>query len=342
MVRTEQPVWSLKQNDVSTRTTQFCAVLFCARKEVKLVNDLAYRTALQEKIQKKFYGHDTLKSKHTPQYAMSAERQYSQTFANLYRRFDKVVLRWLPKILKVIEKEQNQNLRTDDAVGLMQLIDLYLTKMMNDLKTEEEQEEDGSNLEEQLKTAAYLVRSAVNRGWSKAVERTLGVKILSGYYDETFYKELLEQWFRENMQMISSIPQELVQQIRDTLWEDITNRTTTEQMAQHIRHTCKVSQSKAKFIARDQVGKLQSRLTMQQQKDAGVREYIWSSKNDSKVRNQHRKLNGNKFSWDSPPISDPKTGRRCHPGEDYGCRCVALPVFNKNVIFPWENLSSEK
>lgn len=306
------------------------------------MNDLAYRTALQEKIRRKFYGHDTLKSKHTPQYAMSAERQYSQTFANLYRRFDKIVLRWLPKILKAIEKEQNQNLRTDDAVGLMQLIDLYLTKMMNDLKTEEEQEEDGSNLEEQIKAAAYLIRGVVNRGWSKAVERTLGVQVIPEYYDESFYRELLERWFRENMGMISSIPQELVQQIRDTLWEDITQNTATDQMVKHIQHTCKVSQSKAKFIARDQVGKLQSRLTMQQQKDAGVREYIWSSKNDSKVRNQHRKLNGKKFSWDSPPISDPKTGRRCHPGEDYGCRCVALPVFNKNVIFPWENLSSEK
>ena len=267
---------------------------------------------------------------------MSAERQYSQTFANLYRRFDKVVLRWLPKILKVIEKEQNQNLRTDDAVGLMQLIDLYLTKMMNDLKTEEEQEEDGSNLEEQIKAAAYLIRGVVNRGWSKAVERTLGVKILSGYYDETFYKELLEQWFRENMQMISSIPQELVQQIRDTLWEDITQNTATDQMVKHIQHTCQVSENRAKFIARDQVGKLQAQLTRQQQTDAGVREYIWSSKRDSKVRHQHRKLNGNKFSWDSPPLSDPRTGRHCHPGEDYGCRCTAIPVFPRNVVVPYE------
>ena len=283
MVRTEQPVWSLKQNRFLSRTMQKAPSFFHARKEVKLVNDLAYRTALQEKIQKKFYGHDTLKSKYVPPYAISAERQYSQAVANLYRLYNKVVLRWMPKIIKAIKQDRNKRMRTDDAVGLMQLIDLYLTKMMNDLKTEEEQEEDGSNLEEQIKAAAYLIRGVVNRGWSKAVERTLGVKILSGYYDETFYKELLEQWFRENMQMISSIPQELVRQIRDILWEDITNRATTEQMAQHIRHTCKVSESKAKFIARDQVGKLQSRLTMQQQKDAGVREYIWSSKNDSKV-----------------------------------------------------------
>lgn len=342
MVRTEQPVWSLKQNRFLSRTMQKAPSFFHARKEVKLVNDLAYRTALQEKIQKKFYGHDTLKSKYVPPYAISAERQYSQAVANLYRRYNKVVLRWMPKIIKEIKQDRDKRMRTDDAVGLMQLIDLYLTKMMNDLKTEEEQEEDGSNLEEQIKAAAYLIRGVVNQGWSKAVERTLGVQVIPKYYDESFYRELLERWFRENMGMISSIPQDLVQQIRDTLWEDITQNAATDQMVKHIQHTCQVSKNRAKFIARDQVGKLQAQLTRQQQTDAGVREYIWSSKNDSKVRNQHRKLNGKKFSWDSPPISDPKTGRRCHPGEDYGCRCVALPVFNKNVIFPWENLSSEK
>ena len=110
---------------------------FHARKEVKLVNDLAYRTALQEKIQKKFYGHDTLKSKYVPPYAISAERQYSQAVANLYRRYNKVVLRWMPKIIKAIKQDRDKRMRTDDVVGLMQLIDLYLTKMMNDLKTEE-------------------------------------------------------------------------------------------------------------------------------------------------------------------------------------------------------------
>lgn len=312
----------------------FVPSFFHAKKEVNPVNDLAYRMALQKQIKRKFYGHDKLKSKHVPQYAISAERQYSQTFVNLYRRFDKILLRWLPKILKVIEKEQNQNLRTDGLFGAYQLIDYYLTQMMNDLKKETDEEERKEN-EERLKAIAFLVRSVVNQGWSKAVERTLGIKILSGYYDEIFYKELLEQWFQENLSMISSIPQELVQQIRDVLWEEISNGASVEKIAKHIQHSCKVSESRAKFIARDQVGKLQSRLTWQQQKDAGVREYIWSSVHDSKVRQQHRKLNGKKYSWDDPPVSDPKTGRRCHPGEDYGCRCVALPVFNLDISLPW-------
>ena len=123
----------IKTEQIFIKDDAKSTVLFHARKEVKLVNDLAYRTALQEKIQKKFYGHDTLKSKYVPPYAISAERQYSQAVANLYRRYNKVVLRWMPKIIKAIKQDRNKRMRTDDAVGLMQLIDLYLTKMMNDL-----------------------------------------------------------------------------------------------------------------------------------------------------------------------------------------------------------------
>lgn len=301
------------------------------------MNNLTYRMALQEEIRHKFYGHDTLKSKHIPQYAMSAERQYSQTFVNLYNRFDKIVLRWMPKILKAIQKEQDKTLRTDDLIGIFQIIDYYLTKMLEDLKKEEEQ----GKTAQRVKAAAILVRNVVNRGWSKSVERTLGVKLLSGYYDETFYKELLEQWLNENLGMISSIPQELVRQLREVFREDISKQLSVDIIAKHVRHTCKTSKSHSKFIARDQIGKLQSKITQYQQQDAGVKEYIWCSAHDGKVRKRHRQLDKKKFRWDSPPVSDPKTGRRCHPGEDYGCRCVALPVFNMNVEFPWERQERE-
>lgn len=67
------------------------------------MNDLAYRLALQEAIKRKFYGHDKLKSKHVPQYAISAERQYSQTFVNLHREVEKEVQKYVPKIVRLIE-----------------------------------------------------------------------------------------------------------------------------------------------------------------------------------------------------------------------------------------------
>lgn len=69
-----------------------------------------------------------------------------------------------------------------------------------------------------------------------------------------------------------------------------------------------------------------------QQQDAGVQEYIWSDSGDSRVRSGHHRLNGKKFRWDDPPVVDERTGRRCHPGEDFQCRCVAIPVFDIDTL----------
>ena len=63
-----------------------------------------------------------------------------------------------------------------------------------------------------------------------------------------------------------------------------------------------------------------------------MEEYAWSESGDGRVRDSHKHLNKKRFRWSDPPIVDAKTGRRCHPGQDYQCRCVALPVFDIDTI----------
>ncbi|MGC6511155.1 MAG: phage minor head protein [Parvibaculales bacterium] len=46
--------------------------------------------------------------------------------------------------------------------------------------------------------------------------------------------------------------------------------------------------------------------------------YIWRTRRDSRVRPSHAENDGKVFAWNNPP----PTG---HPGEDYGCRCIAEP-----------------
>jgi SPP1 gp7 family putative phage head morphogenesis protein len=60
----------------------------------------------------------------------------------------------------------------------------------------------------------------------------------------------------------------------------------------------------------------------------GVKKYIWSTANDIRVRDRHRSLNNKVFSYDDPPVVDKKSGRRANPGEDYNCRCVAIPYLS--------------
>jgi SPP1 gp7 family putative phage head morphogenesis protein len=95
---------------------------------------------------------------------------------------------------------------------------------------------------------------------------------------------------------------------------------------------------KAQFIARDRLAKLNGDITQAQQEDAGVTEYVWSTSGDGRVRNSHAKLNGTRQKWSEPPIVDELTGRRAHPGKDYRCRCVSLPVFDiEGLDLPWVN-----
>ncbi len=53
--------------------------------------------------------------------------------------------------------------------------------------------------------------------------------------------------------------------------------------------------------------------------DRPTTHYIWRTKGDGKVRSRHAKFDGKIFAWDNPPEGG------YHPGEDYGCRCIAEP-----------------
>lgn len=98
-------------------------------------------------------------------------------------------------------------------------------------------------------------------------------------------------------------------------------------------------ESEANLLARDQIGTLSADLTRTRQESAGVKEYIWRSSGDERVRACHRELDGKTFRYDDPPAmwymtkrGKIYTGRHCNPGEDYQCRCVAKPVFDFNRL----------
>lgn len=55
------------------------------------------------------------------------------------------------------------------------------------------------------------------------------------------------------------------------------------------------------------------------QRGLGVRQYIWRSRDDGKVRSAHAAHDDQVFSWDNPPEGG-------HPGQAFNCRCVAEPL----------------
>lgn len=84
--------------------------------------------------------------------------------------------------------------------------------------------------------------------------------------------------------------------------------------------------SQVEALAEGQAAAVISKFRQQRYESIGAQTYVWETKQDERVRKGHSDLHGRTFDWTNPPIVDPATGRRCHPGEDYRCRCAPLPV----------------
>ncbi len=88
------------------------------------------------------------------------------------------------------------------------------------------------------------------------------------------------------------------------------------------------SKAKAKFLARQETSLLMSKFQETKMREVGVTKYRWSTSHDERVRPDHAALDGKIFSFDMPPVTNKKTGAHNNPGEDFNCRCIAVPWFD--------------
>jgi SPP1 gp7 family putative phage head morphogenesis protein len=96
-----------------------------------------------------------------------------------------------------------------------------------------------------------------------------------------------------------------------------------------------VSDKRAKLIARDQSNKLYGDLTELRAKFNGWEFYEWDDSDDSRVRDDHKRLDGKIYKFSEPPVTvttGKRAGERNNAGQDIQCRCLALIVFDRTVI----------
>ncbi len=134
---------------------------------------------------------------------------------------------------------------------------------------------------------------------------------------------IVEAALKENISYIKSIPQQYHDKVDTVILQGVRRGKSNKEIAQSLQEVYDVSLKKAKFIARDQAGSLSLDLTKAQHETVGLKTYIWSTAGDGKVRSTHDSFNGKVFTWQ-------EGAGGLHPGEDYGCRCVA--ELNENEL----------
>lgn len=294
------------------------------------MDDYRLQRMTAERTSKRFGSHEVLYSRYVPQIPASAEREYVRT-TNAYMKILKEELeKELPKLKEAYkanrDEEVAQNRRNDSATDLM----LAVTQIFNTVKNNVIARTTGFGLRRKLENLAHLNRKLTVKEWKRAIKATLGIDIREDYYLGDFYVEQLEKWISENVDLIKTIPEDTLEKMKDIVYDGFTNGKTTTRMVKEMQRAYGISRRRAELIARDQTAKLNGQIQRAQQQDAGITEYIWCTTGDERVRRSHRELNGKKFSWDDPPENS--DGRKCHPGEDYQCRCIGRPVFNRNRI----------
>lgn len=140
-------------------------------------------------------------------------------------------------------------------------------------------------------------------------------------------KMIAEKWSDNLNLYIKNWTLESIQRLRDRVLVNTFKGNRAQNLVGILEHDFGMSENKAKFLARQETALLMSQFREERFKSAGVQKYRWSTSGDSRVRERHRELNGQVFTWDNPPIID-ELGHRGHPGQDYNCRCIAIPLID--------------
>lgn len=132
----------------------------------------------------------------------------------------------------------------------------------------------------------------------------------------------VDAWNRDNVRLIVSVPEQTYRQVEGVVRDGFRRGLRQEQIAKLIEERGVVAQSRARLIARDQVGKLNGQLTRARHEALGAKSYKWRTSLDERVRDEHAEREGQTFAWDAPPFDG-------HPGEPINCRCTAEPLFDE-------------
>ena len=192
-----------------------------------------------------------------------------------------------------------------------------------------------AKLEREVRVSGILAENHSVQDFNDQVYEVFGKSLNQEFFKEDM-KTMVDTWIHENVSKIGGMSDEYLNKVEEIIRWGYETRQPKVNVYRRLEKLVGLTKSKARQIARDQLGTLTSQMTKHEHEAAGISKYKWITRRDDRVRPCHRLLHGRIFSWNDPPemwYSTKSrgivfTGKRCHPGEDVCCRCTASPVFD--------------
>jgi SPP1 gp7 family putative phage head morphogenesis protein len=142
----------------------------------------------------------------------------------------------------------------------------------------------------------------------------------------------------ENARLIVGLPGELAQRAAAFVTRQQQRGLRSAEIAKELEQKLpQAAQSRAKLIARTQVGQAESALTEARSERLGLAWYEWVTSEDQRVRPSHRTMDKVLVAWSDPASPEqlagepPKAGHY-HPGCVWNCRCLSLPLVSLDEV----------
>lgn len=140
----------------------------------------------------------------------------------------------------------------------------------------------------------------------------------SGLMADEALQEAIDEAVAANVALITSIPKQYLDRVEQAVMASLQAGTLNDTLADDLVKIEGVTRNRAKLIATDQLGKINSRLSQVRQQSLGITHYTWSTSQDERVRKKHTNREGDMIAWNNPPPDG-------HPGQPIRCRCTAIP-----------------
>lgn len=289
-------------------------------------------------VKAKFGRKKYLKSKTTPLYPFSAEREVKRVSDSYMRNLGDVLKISMKKISEVY-KEEAKNERLDDKQDANEKVN----QEIKDASRALEVALGAFGLSALMGKVALMAEKSSLSEWKRCVKNTLGIELEDGYYIGNLYNEIVQKWMSDMLGEIQDLPQRGLEEINSIIVNGIYRGLSLTEIKKQVANKYSEMKRRARAKSVLLIAMLCGSLARINQEDAGCSKYIWCTRRDSRVRECHRELEGKVCEWNNPPAMWYRhkngqkiyTGRYCNPGEDYGCRCVGLPIFDyDNISLP--------
>lgn len=165
---------------------------------------------------------------------------------------------------------------------------------------------------------------------------------------EPWVAELLKDWANTNYNLIKTLSDTYIAKVSSIASDAVAYGMSYKDLTEKLMVATGHAYNHAKLIARDQIGKLNGRLTKGRQEQLGISMYTWRTAADERVRGRpkpvgkypkakpsHWVMENLLCKWADPAVYSedggetwiprPASAPTAHPGQEIQCRCQGIP-----------------